>query len=66
MPLVSGTGCTATALTAAFLASERDSFEAAVHAMALMSAAGEKAAASSAGPGTFQPAFIDALYELSR
>jgi hydroxyethylthiazole kinase len=66
MPLVTGMGCTATALTGAFAAVVPDAFEAAVAAMAVMSAAGGAAAARSQGPGSLQMHFLDALYTLGR
>lgn len=61
MPQVTAMGCTASAITAAFLAVEDNALEAAAYAMALMGVAGEKAAAKSAGPGSFAVNFIDAL-----
>jgi hydroxyethylthiazole kinase len=62
MPRVTGLGCTATALVGAFAAVNPSPFRAAVHAMALMGIAGEMAAERSAGPGTLQMHFLDALY----
>lgn len=62
MPRVTGLGCTATALTAAFAAINRSSFAAAAHAMVLMGIAGEMAAERSSGPGSYQVNFLDALY----
>ena len=62
MPRVTGMGCTATALTAAFVAVNGDMLEAATHAMQLMKSMGELAATKSVGPGTFQMNFLDALY----
>lgn len=64
MPRVTAMGCTATALTAAFLAVDEDALSAAAAAMALMGTAGETAAASSAGPGSFAVNFIDTLATL--
>ncbi|NLF16821.1 MAG: hydroxyethylthiazole kinase [Lentisphaerae bacterium] len=64
MPRVTGLGCAATALTAAFAAVNPDAALAAAHAMAVMGLCGEEAAAHSAGPGSFQVAFLDALYAL--
>jgi hydroxyethylthiazole kinase len=58
---VTGLGCTATALTAAFAAVNASAFQAAAHAMALMGIAGEIAGERSAGPGSFQVNFLDAL-----
>jgi hydroxyethylthiazole kinase len=64
MPKVTGLGCTASALTAAFCAVNRSPGRAAAHAMALMGVAGELATGKSAGPGTFVPHFLDTLYAL--
>jgi hydroxyethylthiazole kinase len=66
MTLVTGMGCTATALTGAFAAVVPDPFEAAVAGMAVMSAAGGAAAARSQGPGGMQAQFLDTLYTLDR
>ena len=62
MPRVTGMGCTATAITGAFAAVNPSPPRAAAHAMALGGIAGEMAAERSKGPGTFQAAFIDALF----
>lgn len=64
MPRVTGLGCTATALIGAFAAVDPSPFEATAHAMAVMGIAGEIAAAHSAGPGSLQVHFLDALYQL--
>lgn len=61
MSRISGTGCTVSALCAAFAAVDRDSLCAAWNAMALMGVAGERAAARSAGLGSMQVALIDEL-----
>lgn len=61
---VTGMGCTATAVTGAFLAVCPSTLDAAAHAMALMGVAGELAAELSAGPGSFQMHFLDVLYRL--
>lgn len=65
MTAVTGMGCTATALTGAFAAVCEDSMTAAVAAMAVMSAAGEKAAAQARGNGSMQMYFLDELYNLT-
>jgi hydroxyethylthiazole kinase len=65
MPAVTGLGCTATALCGAFSAVNADPAIAAAHAMAVMGIAGEIAVEKSAGPGSMQMNFIDALYNLS-
>ena len=64
MTAVTGMGCTATALTGAFAAVAADPLDAAFSAMAVMSIAGERAAAVSKGPGSLQLNFIDELYNL--
>jgi len=64
MTRVTGLGCTASALTGAFVAVNADRLAAAAHAMAVMGIAGEVAAAGAAGPGSLQVRFIDALYNL--
>lgn len=62
MTKVTGMGCTASAITGAFAAVNPSAFKAAAHAMAVMGIAGEQAAERSAGPGSFQVQFLDALY----
>jgi hydroxyethylthiazole kinase len=64
MARVTGMGCTATAVTAAFAAVNPSPFFAAVHAMAVMGVAGEIAAEKCPGPGTFTTAFLDKLYSI--
>jgi len=66
MPKVTALGCTATALCAAFAAVNESPLEAAAGAMATMGVAGELAAESDycRGPGSFQIAFLDSLYNL--
>jgi hydroxyethylthiazole kinase len=64
MSKVTGMGCTASAITAAFAAINKSAFLAAVHAMTLMGVAGEMAAKKAPGPGTFQQIFIDMLYSV--
>lgn len=66
MPRITGMGCAATALTAAFAAVADNYTEAAVCGMALMGVAGELAALSSEGPGSLQVHFYDRLYHLTR
>lgn len=68
MTLVTGMGCSASALTTACVAAARKAgiagadLAGAAAAMALMAEAGENAARVSMGPGTFLPHFLDALY----
>jgi hydroxyethylthiazole kinase len=65
MTRVTGLGCTASALVAAFCAVIKDAFEATVTAMALMGIAGEMAASRSAGPGSLQMHFLDILQSIT-
>ena len=61
--LVTGTGCTATVLTAAFAAVEPDFVAAASGALAYFGIAGERAASRDSSPGSFRVALDDLLYE---
>lgn len=65
MGFVTGTGCTATAMTGAFLSVDNDPVSAATTALAYFGLAGEKGAAHSKGPGTFQIALLDALFTIN-
>ena len=65
MTRVTGLGCTATALCGAFAAVTADAAIAAAEAMAVMGIAGEIAVTRSAGPGSLQVHFLDALYNLT-
>lgn len=65
MPRITGMGCSATAVTAAFAACNTNMLEAAVSAMAIMGITGEIAAESSNGPGSLQINFLDTLYRLN-
>jgi hydroxyethylthiazole kinase len=65
MGAVTGTGCGATAVIAAFCGVDPDPVTAAATALAYYGLAGEWAAASSDGPGTFVPRFLDSLYNLT-
>ncbi|HEY6024591.1 MAG TPA: hydroxyethylthiazole kinase [Pseudolabrys sp.] len=64
MAKVTAMGCAGSALVAACLAVEPDSFRAAVAALVIIGVAGELAAEKSGGPGTFAAAIIDALNNL--
>ncbi|REL39003.1 hydroxyethylthiazole kinase [Rhodohalobacter sp. SW132] len=64
MGRVTGMGCTASALIGAFAGAGIDPVEASLSAMRVMGIAGEMAAEKSAGPGSFQTHFLDALYVL--
>ncbi|MBE3582423.1 MAG: hydroxyethylthiazole kinase [Thermoanaerobacteraceae bacterium] len=63
---VTGTGCSATSVIAAFRAVETDGVEASAAALAYYGLAAEKAAEAASGPASFQVALLDALYNLTR
>ena len=65
MSRVTATGCAGGAVLAAFCAVERDKALAAACGLSVFNIAGELAAARSAGPGSFVPELLDALYGLS-
>lgn len=66
MAKVTGLGCTATALTGAFVAvNPHDTFLGTAAAMALLGVCGEIAASISAGPGSLQVNLLDTLYSLT-
>ena len=66
MPLVTAMGCTASSMVGAFAAVKPSNLlEAALHAMALMGAAGEIAAKKSDGPGSLLTNFVDTLYNIT-
>ncbi|MFC3212653.1 hydroxyethylthiazole kinase [Planomicrobium okeanokoites] len=63
MGSVTGMGCLLSAVTAAFTTvSPDDPTAAAIEALKFYGAAGEKAAASSKGPGSFRDTFLDVLF----
>lgn len=65
MPQVTAMGCALSALLAGFVAIARDQpLAAAVAAARVFAAAGQRAQEQAAGPGSFLPAFLDALYLL--
>ena len=64
MGLVTAMGCAGSALVAAALAVERDSWRAAIAALVALGVAGEVAAESARGPGRFASWIIDALHGL--
>ena len=64
MARVTGMGCTATAIVAAFAAVNSDMFTAAIHGMSVMGITGEIAARKSEGNGSMQVHFLDELYNL--
>ncbi len=65
MPLVTGTGCSATAVIGAFAAVDLDPLSAAATGLAFFGLAGERAGSAAKGPGTFMIAMLDALYQLT-
>lgn len=64
MGLITGTGCTASALIGAFLAIDQDSVDAATTALAYFGLAGERAADTAKAPGSYQVALLDALFTI--
>jgi len=65
MDRVTAMGCALTALIIGFMAVERDPLRATCSALVLYGVAGEIAEGKSEGPGTFVPAFLDALHTVS-
>ncbi|SDP65870.1 hydroxyethylthiazole kinase [Desulforhopalus singaporensis] len=65
MPVVTGTGCAATAVIGAFAAVGDDPLAAAAGGLACFGLAGEKAAAVAKGPASFAVALIDSLFGLT-
>lgn len=65
MAAVTATGCATTALLAGFLSVEDDPVAAATACLAFVKAAAERAGEGVAGPGSFVPAFLDALHQLT-
>lgn len=65
MRQVTGMGCTASALTGAFLAINQNSLRGTAHAAIMTGIAGEIAAKKCKGPGSFKPLFTDILYNLT-
>ncbi|UII29521.1 hydroxyethylthiazole kinase [Fulvivirga maritima] len=65
MAKITGMGCSATALVAAFSAVIEDKAEAVTSAMALLGVAGELATKESKGPGSLQLNILDKLYNIT-
>ncbi|MFR0677210.1 hydroxyethylthiazole kinase [Dysgonomonas mossii] len=65
MEKVTGMGCTATAVVAAFAAVNKNLLEAATHGMLVMGICGEVAAAHSQGNGSLQVNFLDTLFNIN-
>jgi hydroxyethylthiazole kinase len=66
MGRVTAMGCAGSALAAACLAVEGDALHATTAALLALGVAGEVAAATANGPGTFAAEIVDALYDLDR
>ena len=64
MATVTGTGCMSTAITGCFLGVQPHALTAATGALVAFGVAGEVAAESAKGPGSFHVALYDALYAL--
>jgi len=65
MTKVTGMGCLSTTYIAAFHSINPNALQSAAHAMAVMGIAGELAQIRSSGPGSFQAAFLDSIYNLN-
>ncbi|WP_318365001.1 hydroxyethylthiazole kinase [Enterobacter sp.] len=65
MTRVVGTGCALSAVVAASCALPGDRLTSVAAACSVMAQAGSRAVAASTGPGSFTPAFLDALYALN-
>jgi hydroxyethylthiazole kinase len=65
MSRITGSGCMATAIIAAFLAVDSDAVSAAATALSYFGLAGEIAGSNSLGPGTFMVHLLDALYSIT-
>ena len=65
MPLVTGTGCAATAVIGAFAAVDDDMATGAATALAFFGLAGEMAGAACGGPGSFVVSLLDHLYAMT-
>lgn len=61
---ITGAGCLLSSVVAAFLAVHENKLEAAIGAVSFYGMAAEVAAETANGPGSFQTAFLDALYHL--
>jgi hydroxyethylthiazole kinase len=62
---LTGTGCMATTMIAAFAAVESDYVVAAAGALAMYGLAAERAAEQANGPGSFRIALMDHIYNLT-
>jgi hydroxyethylthiazole kinase len=66
MGLVTAMGCACSAVTAAFLAVEKDAWTATASALVAFGVAGEIAGTEARGPGSFAVAMLDVLHRLDR
>ncbi len=64
MRKITGMGCALGAVIAAFIATSDDRFEAVCAAVHVFGAAGSLAGSLARGPGSFVPAFLDAIFTL--
>ena len=62
---ITGTGCMATTIVAAFCAVEKDYLVAATAALACYGLAAQRAARRAKAPGSFRAALLDAIYQLT-
>lgn len=65
MSHVTGMGCSGTAILAAFISVAEDNFKAVVAAISTYGEAGSVVGKKALGPGSFEPSFIDQLYQFS-
>jgi hydroxyethylthiazole kinase len=65
MPLITGMGCTLTAVISAFAATNTNTFQAAIDATAYFGICGQLAHQHTEAPGSFRQVFIDNLYNLN-
>jgi len=65
MTMVTGLGCTCSAVGGVMTAVQKDPFQAAIDTAAIMNIAGEMAAEVASGPGSLQLHFLDALYQIN-
>lgn len=65
MAMVTGVGCAQAAVMGALAARCPSRFHAALAGLLIFALCGERAARASAGPGTFEPEFLDALHRVT-
>ena len=64
MECVSGTGCMLSSVVGSYVGANGPSVDSVISAITAFNIAAEDAAKAAKGPGTFKPAFLDALYNL--